>query len=129
VTGARALYEALRDCGVTHLFGLDSPEALYAEIDRAEMRPITVRDERSGAIMADAYARVSGRPAVCTAIRGPGATNLITGVAEAWAASSPVIAVVNDVSTGVVGKNPIQEVDHLALFAPLHQVGRPPRSA
>ena len=45
--GARALYETLRACGVTHLFGLDSPEPLYAELDRAEMRLIAVREERA----------------------------------------------------------------------------------
>jgi acetolactate synthase-1/2/3 large subunit len=119
MTGARALYEAVRDSGVTHLFGLDSPEGLYAELKREEVTPITVRDERSGAIMADAFARVSGRAAVCTAIRGPGATNLVTGIAEAYASSIPVVAVTSDIKTYNVGRHQIQELDHQALFRPI----------
>lgn len=119
MTGARALYRALRSLGVTHLFGIDSPEPLYAELEREQIRPITVRDERAGAIMADAYARVSGRPGVCTAIRGPGVTNLVSGLAEARATSTPVVALVNDIRTNQRGKNPVQELDHLALAAPV----------
>lgn len=119
VRAARTVYEALLALGVTHLFGIDSPELLYAEIDRERIRPITVRDERSGAIMADAFARVSGRPGICTAIRGPGVTNLISGLAEAQATSTPLIALVNDLPAHLRGKNTIQEIDHLALVEPV----------
>lgn len=116
---SRALYQILRDYGVRYLFGMDSPELLYQEIDRSEIRPITVRDERSGAHMADGYARVAFGPAICTAIQGPGSTNLVTGIAEAFVSCVPVIAIASAVDSSLIGKNSIQELDQVRLFEPI----------
>lgn len=131
-TGAQAVSDALVELGVTHIFGMDSPEPLYMDLD-PKIRAITVHDERAGAVMADAFARVSGRVGVCGAIRGPGATNLVSGLAEAFNTSTPVLAIVNDVATNGLDRNPIQGIDHVRLLEQVTKWGRridaPARSA
>ncbi|MFW9801768.1 MAG: thiamine pyrophosphate-binding protein [Candidatus Thorarchaeota archaeon] len=117
--GAESLYNLLRDYGVKYLFGMDSPESLYQEIHHDEIRPITVRDERSAAHMADGFARVSYRPGICTAIHGPGVTNLITGIAEAYASCIPMIGLVSAVDSNLLGKHSIQEIDQVSLLRPI----------
>jgi len=117
--GSKALYRILRGYGVRYLFGMDSPESLYQEIDRDVIRPLTVRDERSGAHMADGYARVSFRPGVCTAIHGPGVTNLVSGLAEAYASCVPVVGIVSAVNSELIGKNSIQEIDQVSVLKPI----------
>ena len=117
--GAEALYRLLREYGVKYLFGMDSPESLYQAVQRDEMHPITVHDERSAAHMADGYARVSFRPGICTAIHGPGVTNLITGLAEAYVSCIPVIGLVSAVDSELVGKHSIQELDQVSLLRPV----------
>lgn len=114
-SGGEVVAQALYDLGVTHIFGMDSPEPLYAAIDSERIRLITVHDERAGAAMADAYARVSGRPGVCSAIRGPGVTNLLSGLAEAYNTSTPVVVLVGDIATAAIERNVTQAIDHLAL--------------
>ncbi len=115
LTGAEALAETLYRLGVTHIFGMDTPEPLYAALDPERVRMLTVHDERNGAIMADAFARVSGRPGVCSAIRGPGVTNILTGLGEAHNSSTPVVALVNDIATAGIDRNAIQGLDHVAI--------------
>src|SRR6185295_16662961 len=97
ISGGRAAVEALRAAGVDRIFGLmgsstlDMYDALY---DETSIRHIGVRDERSGTHMADAYARITGRPGIMIAGQsGPGATNLVTGLAQAYLAYSPVVAI------------------------------------
>lgn len=123
LTGAQAVNEALADLGVTHIFGMDTPEPLYMSLD-PRIKAITVHDERAGAVMADAYARVSGKVGVCGAIRGPGATNLVSGLAEAYNTSTPVLAIVNDVATSTLDRNPIQGIDHVRLLEQMTKWGR-----
>jgi acetolactate synthase-1/2/3 large subunit len=122
-TGAEAVSDALVKLGVTHIFGMDTPEPLYINLDPS-IRPITIHDERAGAVMADAFARASGRVGVCSAIRGPGATNLISGLAEAYNTSTPVLALVNDVATSNLDRNAIQGIDHVRLFEQVTKWGR-----
>ncbi len=121
--GGGAVVEALRAAGISHVFGLlgSSTMELYdALYDAPDITYIGVRDERAGTHMADAYARVSGRPAVILAGQaGPGATNLVTGLAQAMHAYSPVIAIAGAVSTDHVGRGAFQEIDQQSLFAPV----------
>ncbi|MFQ6080299.1 MAG: thiamine pyrophosphate-binding protein [Candidatus Bathyarchaeia archaeon] len=121
--GGEVLVKTLRKYGVKHVFGLPGGhtlpiyEAIYDM--QPEMRHILVRDEKCGALMADGYARVAYKVGVCDATVGPGATNLVSGIAEAHYSSIPVVAITGNVHSAWVGKGALQECDHLSLFRPI----------
>ncbi len=123
MSGGQAAVEALRSEGATHVFGLigsATMEMFDALHDAPDIRFLGVRDERTGAHMADGFARASGRPGVILAGQnGPGATNLVTGLAQAAAAFSPVVSIAGALSSGHVYRGAFQEVDQQALFAPV----------
>jgi acetolactate synthase-1/2/3 large subunit/sulfoacetaldehyde acetyltransferase len=123
MTGGQAAVEALRIEKVGHVFGLigsATMEMFDALYDADDISFIGVRDERTGTHMADGYARASGRPGVILAGQnGPGATNLVTGLAQAMAAFSPVVSIAGALSSGHVYRDAFQEVDQQALFKPI----------
>lgn len=123
VPGGRAVVEALRVEGVSHVFGLIGSagmEIFDALYDATDIRFIGVRDERTGTHMADGYARASGQAGVILAGQnGPGATNLVTGLAQAHAAYSPVVALAGSLSSAHVYRDAFQEVDQQGLFRPV----------
>ena len=123
-TGGAAVVHSLQSEGVKHVFGLIGSagmeifDGLY-DASR-DIRFIGVRDERTGTHMADGYARASGGAGVMLAGQnGPGATNLVTGLAQAQAAYSPVVAIAGSLSTAHVYRDAFQEVDQQALFRPV----------
>ncbi|MDR3099643.1 MAG: thiamine pyrophosphate-binding protein [Paraburkholderia sp.] len=123
MSGGSAVVQTLRNEGVSHVFGLIGSagmeifDALYSA---PEIRFIGVRDERTGTHMADGYARASGRAGVILAGQnGPGATNLVTGLAQANAAYSPVVALAGSLSSQHVYRDAFQEVDQQSLFKPV----------
>ena len=99
MSGARSLMVALEKEGVELVFGLPGGANLpiYDDLYKSNIRHILVRHEQSAAHMADGFGRVSRRPGVCFATSGPGATNLVTGIATAQADSAPMIAVTGQV--------------------------------
>jgi acetolactate synthase I/II/III large subunit len=117
MTGAHVLAAALRRHGVRDVFGQSIPSALFLAAPDYGIRQVGYRTENAGAAMADAYARISGRVAVVAAQNGPAATLLVPGLAEALKASTPMVAIVQDVHRRFTDKNAFQELDHLALFA------------
>jgi acetolactate synthase-1/2/3 large subunit/sulfoacetaldehyde acetyltransferase len=123
LTGGNAVVEALKAEGVNHVFGLIGSagmEVFDALYDATEIRFIGVRDERTGVHMADGYARAAGRAGVFLAGQnGPGATNTVTGLAQAYAAYSPVVCLAGSLSSAHVYRDAFQEVDQQALFKPI----------
>src|SRR3954454_17002161 len=94
---ATALVDGLADGGVPILFGLDDPRGFFAAARRSDrMQTAVVHDERLGGFMADAYARVSGRPVACSGISAPGAVNLAPALLEAYFSCVPLVAVVGE---------------------------------
>src|SRR6266478_3883746 len=101
LNGADVLVARLFHHGVRTVFGMPGSHstALYDAIQRhGRLRTILVRNEQAGAFMADGYARVTGRPGVLCTTAGPGATNALTGIAEAWADSMPVLLLAGQVN-------------------------------
>lgn len=134
MSAAHAVIELLKAEQVRHIFGivgstfLDLLDVLY---DDTSVAYINVRHEQGGAFMADGMARVTGTPAVCLVTSGPGATNLLTGVAAAYVAHSPVIALTGGPVSSHYAKDAFQEYDLVSLFKPVTKlsvlVNRPER--
>ncbi len=119
--GTKALITMLERKGVDTMFGYPGGSVIpiYDELYDSDIRHILVRHEQCAAHMADGFARASGRPGVCLATSGPGATNLVTGVATAYADSVPMIALTGQVGTGSLGLGAFQEVDAYSLLMPI----------
>ena len=117
-TAGAVVSATLGNYGVTHVFGMEDPIHIFHTLDRDAIQIITVHDEKHAAIMAHGYAQATGRPGVCAATFGPGATNLITGLLEAFRSSVPVVALVQDHATGLKGRNASSELDLFAAMNP-----------
>jgi sulfoacetaldehyde acetyltransferase len=133
ISGSEAMVEALRKENVEYVMGIVGsafmdPLDLFPE---AGIRFIQVRHEQSASLMAEGYARITGRPGVCIGQNGPGITNLVTGIASAQLNHSPVVALTPAVIASGIGTKAFQEIDQMRLLAPIVawqlQVNRPER--
>ncbi len=121
VTGAKALVEALEAQGVEYIFGYPGGATLpiYDALAHSSVRHILSRHEQGAAHMADGYARATGKTGVCMATSGPGATNLVTGIATAFMDSSPMVAITGQVPQSMIGNDAFQEVDITGITLPI----------
>jgi acetolactate synthase-1/2/3 large subunit len=135
MSGAKAVVEVLRREGVEVIFGIPGGATLplHDELRRAVeegwLRYVLGRHEQCVAHMADGYARASGRVGVCTATSGPGATNLVTGIANAYLDSSPIVAITGQVPRAMIGRDAFQEADIVGIATPITKYAFQPRSA
>ena len=131
MNGSDALLKKLKENGTDTVFGYPGGVLLplYDSIYDCDIKHILVRHEQAAAHAADGYARVSGKPGVCIATSGPGATNLVTGIATANIDSSPVIALTGQVTTGIIGTDAFQEVDTIGLTMPITKENFQPRKS
>ena len=127
ITGAEALMLALKEEGVKTIFGYPGGsimpvfDALY-DYTRGEKKAfdhILVRHEQAATHAAEGYARVSDEVGVCIVTSGPGATNTLTGVADAMMDSTPIVVIAGQVGVGVLGTDAFQEVDLVGAAQPI----------
>ncbi len=123
LTGSEIIIECLKEQGVDTVFGypggtiLNVYDALYQHQD--EIKHILTSHEQGASHAADGYARATGKVGVCMATSGPGATNLVTGIATAYMDSIPVVAITANVGTPLLGKDSFQEVDIAGVVMPI----------
>lgn len=123
LTGSEIIIECLKEQGVDTVFGypggtiLNVYDALYKHQD--EIHHILTSHEQGAAHAADGYARATGKVGVCMATSGPGATNLVTGIATAYMDSSPVVAITANVGVSLLGKDSFQEIDIAGVVMPI----------
>ena len=129
--GAKALITSLEKEGVDIVFGLPGGANLpiYDELVDANFRHVLVRHEQAAGHMADGYARIKRKAGVCMATSGPGATNLITGIATAHADSIPMVAITGQVPVAMIGKDAFQETDIIGIANPCTKYAFQPRKA
>ena len=126
LSGAEIVIEVLKEQGVDTVFGypggtiLNIYDALYKH---PEIRHILTSHEQGAAHAADGYARATGRVGVCMATSGPGATNLVTGIATAFMDSVPIVAITCNVNLPALGKDSFQEVDIAGVTMPITKHG------
>src|SRR6201998_4684986 len=120
-TVAQLIARCLENEGVTHVFGIPGEENIRftAAVDRSSIRDVLVRHEQAASFMAEIYGRLTGRAGVCSATLGPGAINLLLGVADATTNSTPVVALSAQVGTRRMFKESHQGVDLVSMFAPV----------
>jgi len=120
-TGAESVVRALENAGVGHLFGIQGGAIMpvYDALYDSSMRHVTMAHEQGAVHAADAYGIVSGDPGICMATSGPGATNLVTGIADADMDSDPVVALTGQVPTDFVGSDAFQETDTTGVTRPI----------
>jgi acetolactate synthase-1/2/3 large subunit len=120
-SGAALLVKALEAQGVEHVFGYPGGAIMpvYDVLPQAKFKHILTRHEQGAALAAEGYARASGKVGVCMATSGPGATNLVTGLADAFLDSAPVVAITGQVATPLMGTDAFQEVDIFGITMPI----------
>ncbi len=123
-TVAERLVMGLRRHGVVEVFGQSLPTPVHLAGRQMGLEQIAYRTEKTGGYMADGYARAAGRIGVVTSQNGPAAALLVPALAEALAASIPLVALVQEVPRAIADKNAFQEFDHEALFAPVAKLVR-----
>src|SRR5438094_4757906 len=121
LTGAQILWESLLREGVTDVFGYPGGAILpaYDAMLGYPIRHILVRHEQGATHMADGYARASGRVGVAVATSGPGATNMVTGIATAMMDSSPIVCITGQVGSRLIGSDAFQETDITGITLPI----------
>jgi len=121
LTGAEILCETLTRLGVKHIFGYPGGAILpvYDALGKSKLHHILVRHEQGATHMADGYARATGGVGVAMATSGPGATNMVTGIATAMLDSSPVVCITGQVSSKLLGSDAFQEVDITGITMPI----------
>ena len=122
MNGSQILIEALKKEGVKHIFGIPGGSIIHffdALYQQKELEFILTKHEQAAAHMADGYARATGKVGVCVATSGPGATNLVTGLATAYMDSIPLVAITGQVATRLIGNDAFQEVDTTGITRPI----------